>query len=134
MHLYRAVIACLALVFATQAISQSSPASTRTQPYKTVDFDLSEKQCEARRGMWWRSGGPIRPNEKYFCYLPSPDAGKNCSSSKECLAGACLTRKDSPGGEKQGTRIVGACTEYALGGGCVARVEAGRVQPMICSD
>jgi hypothetical protein len=130
----RFTVALLLLYVSATACGRPVAGAASPRPFKAVDYELTQGQCEARGGTWGRSGGPIRPNERYFCFLPSSDGGKACTSSKECLAGTCLARKRFPDGEAVGSKTKGICATYAYVGGCVARVEGGRAQPMICVD
>src|SRR4051812_23464273 len=100
MNIRRSIASCLFAMVAASASGQRSWNVARPEPFKDANFDLSQQQCEARAGMWAGSGGPMRPGDRYFCYLPSPDAGKFCTSSKECMARACISRNQGPDGEK----------------------------------
>jgi hypothetical protein len=134
MSVARFIVPFLLLHLSATTFAQPAADTSSPRPFKAVDYELTQGQCEAKRGTWGRSGGPIRSNERYFCFLPSSDGGKACTSSKECLAGTCLSRKQFPDSEPVGSKTKGICATYAYVGGCVARVEDGRAQPMICVD
>lgn len=83
-------------------------------------------ECEAAGGTWGRLG--LRPQE--VCNLPTPDAGKACTDSKDCVS-ACI----APDAAAVGSRAVGACFgRTLLVGTCSKQVIGGVVAHTLCAD
>ena len=89
-----------------------------------------EAACKARKGWWTNGPGPQRPDAQHFCVLPAIDAGKKCSSFSDCSSNLCLPKNANL---SAGTRTIGECAAFN-GGGCIASVQDGVIQPTICSD
>jgi hypothetical protein len=69
------------------------------------------------------------------CALPLADAGKQCTSSSQCL-GDCLLDEARPGQRSigAGAMVVGQCQATDYGFGCRTFVENGRVAQRMCID
>lgn len=86
-------------------------------------------RCEKAGGKW----GPWGLAQKPSCNLPTADAGRACTDSKQC-ATACVV-KESATPPPPGTAIQGECFGWKnLGGSCVAQIHAGQAAPVICTD
>ena len=134
MKLHRALAAsAVTFAFSLSANAQSLPPSkaAASQPdVKLYDFNYTEQECKSKNG-WWGSEGPRKASQRVFCHLPSPDEGKVCQSSHECIAGLC-----SPNGTNgsKSQKVEGHCSKFQVSAGCITRLEGGKVQPTICYD
>jgi len=90
----------------------------------------SKAECLAVGGKWGWNGIPrgYEPDDKEgFCILATQDAGKPCSSSRECQ-GMCEATQDSATTKK------GVCTSSNFTAGCRSWVEGGIPSPVLCAD
>ncbi|MFQ5774930.1 MAG: hypothetical protein ACE5GS_10455 [Kiloniellaceae bacterium] len=84
--------------------------------------------CEAKGGRWL----PLYKVHRFrVCVLPTQDAGRSCTDSRQC-EGYCLAERElAPGGQA----APGRCSNRApLGGGCWNMVAEGLATGMVCSD
>lgn len=84
--------------------------------------------CEAKGGRWL----PLYKVRRYrVCVLPTQDAGRSCTDSRQC-EGYCLAERElAPRGQAAPAR----CSDRApLGGGCWNIVSEGMATGMACSD
>ena len=91
----------------------------------------SETECVANRGVWTQGEGIPRPGARRYCVLPAADAGKQCSSSSDCVTGFCEA-KDGYNAVR-GQVTMGACAAFRHGG-CMLTVEAGVIQDPMCIE
>ena len=88
--------------------------------------NLPKLRCQIQGG-WWREERGMKG--VYSCFLPTRDAGKECSSSSECSGGLCLadptktTKENAVDGWVYGK---GKCIEWQTPLGCLETVESGR--------
>jgi hypothetical protein len=100
----------------------------------TLKFTVPKDKisCEKAGGLW-KKPGP-RPTEE--CNIPTKDAGKVCSGSKEC-EGVCLADLNSEdmsrGMRGKLFKTQGKCSDYIKVFGCRAYVYAGWAQ-VVCAD
>lgn len=88
--------------------------------------------CQMKGGRWGRVGLNPAPQ----CNMPTSDAGKTCTDTKEC-EGTCMAELSAEDMAKlrRGEVILskGKCTAWKLGAGCVVIIQDGRAV-MICID
>lgn len=100
----------------------------------TLKFTVPKDKvnCEKIGGVWKKMGP--RPVEE--CNIPTKDAGKVCSGSKQC-EGVCLADLSyediSKGMRGKLFKTEGKCSDYIKVMGCRAYVYAGWAQ-VICAD
>lgn len=83
-----------------------------------------------------QSGGFLAKRGKrgnLMCVQPFADAGKACTSTKECQ-GRCLAVDDSGGVPKLGEAAAGICQADDKLFGCFAELEQGKVKSSKCID
>ena len=83
----------------------------------------SHAACKARGGTISTAGLAAKPH----CVLPTKDAGKPCTSSAQCEAGCIATKSPD-------AKAIGRCKATTEPFGCHAKVEDGKVQPVMCVD
>ena len=116
------ILAVLLLTFFF--LPKKSASSTNNSTNSTIQPNqiTPKQECESKGGRWARLGGI----ENEVCNLPTNDANKSCSSSKEC-EGDCLVNltKQEWNQASQGQVLSkkGNCTEWKLTLGCRAFVE-----------
>jgi hypothetical protein len=94
----------------------------------------TEEKCLAQGGYW----GPIGLFPEPLCVLPTADGGRACQDSGECTAGACLA--DFKAGEYdrawagESFAVAGQCATHAPLVGCLAMVDRGVVNGILCID
>jgi hypothetical protein len=100
---------------------------------KIADYPKDKESCEAANGVW----GPIGLAPYDVCNIPTSDGGKLCYDSSEC-DGYCLADLTPEMEEQlaQGTSVVtpGECSDWTQQIGCIAFVESGRVDQILCID
>jgi hypothetical protein len=94
----------------------------------------SQQECENKKGRWGRIG--LFPQET--CNLPTSDEGKTCNNPSDC-EGSCvatLSKEDQDKAMKQKVSIEtsGKCTPWLTTVGCIAQVQEGKVNGMLCID
>lgn len=82
--------------------------------------------CKAKGGSWEKIGKPQREG----CILPTSDAGKNCTDSKQCQV-ACITSKENI---QPGTQVTGQCHDSTYQFGCRTYVADGKAEATLCID
>lgn len=101
------------------------------KPFIKVPQD--EETCIAEGGKWRKIG--IAPRES--CEMMTGDAGKVCSSSKDC-EGACIAdltaSQEAEIKKGRKVKINGACSSTVFVVGCRGFVEGGAVEYMTCID
>ncbi len=105
------------------------------RPTKVVaPIPRDKATCEAQGGRWGRIG--LGPKDE--CNLPTQDAGTVCADASEC-EGTCLA--DLPQAERdrlmRGKEVIatlGKCSPWRITVGCVAIVQGGTVNAIICID
>ena len=86
----------------------------------------SSQACEEKGGKWDQIGQP----HDHQCNLPTMDAGKMCSDSKECQS-ACITE----GHVLPGTEVTGFCYGWSLlDDTCLNQVSGGMAEGESCED
>lgn len=86
----------------------------------------TQQACEAAGGVWAKFG--LLGSD--LCNLKTKDGGKPCRSRSDCES-ACITEKVNVGAEN----ITGHCYEWSQTiGTCLAEVENGKANGVICSD
>jgi hypothetical protein len=106
-----------------------SPAAHAGKDWKIPN---TKEECLAKNGTWEKRGMPGDPMVAETCFLNAPDAGKQCSSSEQCLSGWCRpTAKDrwKPAGEK----AWGTCQALRTVNGCVQGIEKGIIVNIPCA-
>ena len=123
---------------ALETATHSSDASTRryaeeglfrierlrqraSKPTLGVDALENEDDCAAAGGIWARFG----LYEVSECNMPTPDAGRACLHSTECVS-ACVFEIPDAGATCYGFTI--------LRGTCLSYVENGKAAPPLCVD
>lgn len=97
-------------------------------------YPADKDSCESQGGQW----GPVGLSPKEICVMPTTDAGKVCSDSRDCQS-ACvanLSVADYNNLVKYHIPIhtTGRCTAWKVGVGCNAYVENGVVNGILCVD
>jgi putative hemolysin len=84
-----------------------------------------------------RQGGSLQSRGRagtVMCVVPYSDAGKSCSSSRECR-GRCLADRLPDGAlSSEGQPILGRCQPDDKLFGCFAELEGGKVVKSMCID
>jgi hypothetical protein len=89
-------------------------------------FNARKKKCEDKGGKFG-DYGLLGYN---VCNLPTKDAGKPCTSSRQCQ-GACINKKLMG----KGRRASGNCYEWRIARKeCFSQIEGGRSQGRTCND
>lgn len=93
----------------------------------------SQAECEAKGGSWRAVG--IFPQK--ICVLPTIDGGRFCADAGEC-EGTCVAEltPDERDRVKRGQSVpsAGTCTSTIPAVGCMAIVEQGFVNGIMCLD
>jgi len=90
---------------------------------------VNQADCETMNGQW--------NEDEIKCYVATDDAGQECSDSSQCQ-GYCAA--DLPEiynkfiSEGQSVEINGLCSENVIKYGCLAIVEQGLVNEIICTN
>jgi hypothetical protein len=103
-----------------------SPAQADPRPQMTPE---ERSACLAK-------GGEVQPLGRLqyeACVVHFRDAGKRCSSSRQCL-GKCLYPEGRPQPLNLRRRVVGQCQKTSNPFGCHTYVEHGRLKPGPCVD
>ncbi len=100
---------------------------------KKVQAPDNAVDCEKVGGMW----GPIGLFPEPLCNMKTADGGKKCNDADEC-EGACLAslnpaEEDSVTAGKP-VKKEGKCSEWSAIVGCLAFVEDGFVNSIMCLD
>ncbi len=82
--------------------------------------------CYLRGGTWKR----VCLAQRLYCVMPTRDAGKPCTDSKQCERG-CVYTGPSPG---VGDAVVGECRRDAGPCGCWSFVSNGKLRGGLCVD
>lgn len=111
-----------------------TPSSTRRPTVTNQELPKDKATCEAQGGRWGKIG--LAPIEQ--CNLPTPDAGKVCSDSRDCT-GMCIAELskedyDRVWRDKAVIQTMGKCAPWRITVGCVPQVTNGKVQGIICID
>ncbi len=131
-------LASLALAALLAACSSTPPAAdATTQPAAqaaTPDTpEAAEAYQNAREVDCRAAGGALQPLgrlQRVQCVIPYADAGRTCSSKRDC-SGQCL----ATGETKAGVVATGTCQrDISQNFGCRQRIEDGKAQGMICVD
>lgn len=113
--------ACSSTPPATQA-GDAQPGPEATQAYQ----DARDVDCQA-------AGGTLQPLgrlQRLQCVIPYADAGKTCSSKRDCT-GQCLASD----GIAVGTAATGTCQrDVSQNFGCRQRIDDGKAQGTLCVD
>lgn len=102
----------------TQLVNNSSPVPV------TEASNYSEK-CRKEGGQWMRGGILMF----YGCLRPAKDAGKSCTTNKECQYGCIATPGTSP---RPGQKTAGQCQKNNSHAGCRIEIKNGVAQPEHC--
>ncbi|HGK7304256.1 TPA: hypothetical protein ACJ509_002141 [Stenotrophomonas maltophilia] len=131
-------LASLPLAALLAACSSTPPAAdATTQPAAqaaTPDTpEAAEAYQEARDVDCRATGGTLQPLgrlQRVQCVIPYADAGKACSSKRDC-SGQCL----ATGEPEAGVVATGTCQrDISQNFGCRQRIEDGKAQGTICVD
>ena len=82
------------------------------------------------------SGGTLQArgrSRQMICVHPYGDAGKSCSSKKDCQ-GRCIADRTDGELPKLGDAVAGRCEADNRLFGCYAEVEGGKAKAAICVD
>ena len=82
--------------------------------------------CKAKGGRWEKTG----KLQKESCILPTNDAGKSCTDSKQCQV-ACISLKENIQPE---TQVIGQCHDSTHKFGCRTYVTDGKAEATLCID
>ena len=86
----------------------------------------TQQSCEAAGGVWAKFG--LLGSD--LCNMKTKDGGKPCRSRSDCES-ACITENMNAGQE----HITGHCYEWSQTlGTCLAEVENGKANGVLCSD
>jgi hypothetical protein len=100
---------------------------------KIAEYPKDKESCEAANGVW----GPIGLAPYDVCNVPTSDGGMICSDNSEC-EGYCFADLTPEMEDQlaQGKSLVtlGQCSDWTQEIGCIAFVESGRVENMLCID
>ncbi len=127
-------IASLALAALLSACSSIPPAADAAAPPAAADTpEATEAYQEARDVDCRAAGGTLQPLgrlQRVQCVIPYADAGKACSSKRDC-SGQCL----ATGEAEAGVVATGTCQrDVSQNFGCRQRIEDGKAQGTICVD
>ena len=127
-------LASLALAALLSACSSTPPAAdAAAQPVAADTPEASEAYQEARDVDCRAAGGTLQPLgrlQRVQCVIPYADAGKACSSKRDC-SGQCL----ATGEVEAGVVATGTCQrDVSQNFGCRQRIEDGKAQGTICVD
>ena len=127
-------LASLALAALLSACSSTPPATdAAAQPAAADTPEATEAYQEARDVDCRAAGGTLQPLgrlQRVQCVIPYADAGKACSSKRDC-SGQCL----ATGEAETGVVATGTCQRDASQNfGCRQRIEDGKAQGTICVD
>jgi len=126
--------ASLALAALLSACSSTPPAAdAAAQPAAADTPEATEAYQEARDVDCRAAGGTLQPLgrlQRVQCVIPYADAGKACSSKRDC-SGQCL----ATGEAEAGVVATGTCQrDVSQNFGCRQRIEDGKAQGTICVD
>jgi len=127
-------LASLALAALLSACSSTPPAAdAAAQPAAADTPEATEAYQEARDVDCRAAGGTLQPLgrlQRVQCVIPYADAGKACSSKRDC-SGQCL----ATGEAEAGVVATGICQrDVSQNFGCRQRIEDGKAQGTICVD
>ncbi|WP_079224420.1 hypothetical protein [Stenotrophomonas maltophilia] len=127
-------LASLALAALLSACSSTPPpADVAAQPAAADTPEATEAYQEARDVDCRAAGGTLQPLgrlQRVQCVIPYADAGKACSSKRDC-SGQCL----ATGEAEAGVVATGTCQrDVSQNFGCRQRIEDGKAQGTICVD
>ncbi|MDI9273206.1 hypothetical protein [Stenotrophomonas sp. PFBMAA-4] len=127
-------LASLALAALLSACSSTPPAAdAAAQPAAADTPEATEAYQEARDVDCRAAGGTLQPLgrlQRVQCVIPYADAGKACSSKRDC-SGQCL----ATGEAEAGVAATGTCQrDVSQNFGCRQRIEDGKAQGTICVD
>ncbi|MGE8260761.1 MAG: hypothetical protein ACN6RJ_15155 [Stenotrophomonas sp.] len=127
-------LASLALAALLSACSSTPPAAdAAAQPAAADTPEATEAYQEARDVDCRAAGGTLQPLgrlQRVQCVIPYADAGKACSSKRDC-SGQCL----ATGEAEAGVVATGTCQrDVSQNFGCRQRIEEGKAQGTICVD
>ncbi|MGE6332549.1 hypothetical protein [Stenotrophomonas sp. NPDC077659] len=127
-------LASLALATLLAACSSTPPAAdTAAQPPAAETPEATAAYQEARDVDCRAAGGTLQRLgrlQRVQCVIPYADAGKTCSSKRDC-SGQCL----ASGETEAGVVATGTCQRDASQNfGCRQRIEDGKAQGTICVD
>ncbi|MBK0055986.1 hypothetical protein [Stenotrophomonas sp. S39] len=127
-------LASLAFAALLSACSSTPPAAdAAAQPAAADTPEATEAYQEARDVDCRAAGGTLQPLgrlQRVQCVIPYADAGKACSSKRDC-SGQCL----ATGEAEAGVLATGTCQrDVSQNFGCRQRIEDGKAQGTICVD
>ncbi|WP_313141126.1 hypothetical protein [Stenotrophomonas sp.] len=127
-------LASLALAALLSACSSTPPAAdAAAQPAAADTPEATEAYQEARDVDCRAAGGTLQRLgrlQRVQCVIPYADAGKACSSKRDC-SGQCL----ATGEAEAGVVATGTCQrDVSQNFGCRQRIEDGKAQGTICVD
>jgi len=127
-------LASLALAALLSACSSTPPAAeAAAQPAAADTPEATEAYQQARDVDCRAAGGTLQPLgrlQRVQCVIPYADAGKACSSKRDC-SGQCL----ATGEAEAGVVATGTCQrDVSQNFGCRQRIEDGKAQGTICVD
>ncbi len=127
-------LASLALAALLSACSSTPPAAdAAAQPAAADTPEATEAYQEARDVDCRAAGGSLQRLgrlQRVQCVIPYADAGKACSSKRDC-SGQCL----ATGEAEAGAVATGTCQrDVSQNFGCRQRIEDGKAQGTICVD
>lgn len=131
MHLRSCASLVLAALLAACSSTPSTPSAAAQAAADTPE--ATEAYQEARDVDCRAAGGTLQPLgrlQRVQCVIPYADAGKTCSSKRDC-SGQCL----ASGETEAGVVATGTCQrDVSQNFGCRQRIEDGKAQGTICVD
>lgn len=112
------LLSLLTTACGTQGAGRSAPAPA------TEASNYSEK-CRKEGGQWMRGGLLMF----YGCLRPAKDAGKSCTTHRECQYGCIASPGTSP---RPGQKTTGQCQKNNSHAGCRIEIKKGIAQPERC--
>ena len=127
-------LASLAFAALLSACSSTPPAAdAAAQPAAADTPEATEAYQEARDVDCRAAGGTLQPLgrlQRVQCVIPYADAGKACSSKRDCSGQGLAT-----GETEAGVVATGTCQrDVSQNFGCRQRIEDGKAQGTICVD
>lgn len=118
----------------SSTLEQATPTLFTHPTLIKIPIPTDKANCDALGGKWGKIGiGPVDQ-----CNLPTRDAGSTCSDSSQC-EGRCVadlsqTQRNQITQSKTPIKATGKCSPWRITVGCLAVVESGQVNGILCID
>lgn len=123
----RATLLIISLLVMTAC--DSRPTSQQQGAAQEWVVPSSRQACEKAGGEWANYGMPGDPGAGPSCQITAPDSGKACSSSEQCMSGAC----EPVAAADYGDKVAGACAASQRVNGCMRVLRDGVVVSQPCA-